>query len=786
MQGESAEKCDSPSSSAARESSQWSILTLFGSFLKGASFLGSAYALGKFDFSPSWVMIAVAVWIVRDKMNRDKKYRLAVGREAVINEKQTVLARIDDLPSWVFFPDVERAEWLNKILHKLWPHVGGYIKELIQTSIEPSIRNNLPSYLKGFKFETVDLGNIPLRIGGVKVYSENVSRGEIVMDLEIFYSGDCHLVVKVKNIRAGIKDLQIHGTVRVIMKPLVKQMPLIGGLSVFFLSNPAIDFNLTNIADIFDMPGLSDTLRRVITEQIAAYMVLPNKIPVPLIAGLPSKILKFSPPAGVLEVHVIEARALRKADISLTGKGKSDPFAVITVGAQTFQTNVIDDTVEPFWNFSCEAIVDQLSGQTIDIDIYDEDSGSKNDFLGCVMLDIGSIAHKGVHDTWIPLESAKTGELHIRTVWKSLSDTVSNLHTTKKELEAEGGSHKLSSALLLVYVDSAKDLPSKAKTMVEPNPNVKLTVGNKIVSTLQKYKTNNPVWEESFNFLLSDPELQDISIEVKQDDPDKENLGNMKFNISQLVKDGETDIEQDFRLEDSGPNSTINLSLKLKFYNQVELNPTAPNTPTESKSDDAGSKAATNETVNDQKLLSTNLESNSEKDGPPEEEIIRSTSVSPVMSAPLSTESTLRQRVVGSGNHPKKGRIQLTLRYSDSRNKFIVVVHKAADLVADPNDDQPDPYVKLYLLPDKSKDSKCKTSVCKNTLNPVFDETLDFTVSHSELSKHSLHLSVNSKSSSGVFSKSKTTILGQVLIGMSDVDLNKATTEWFDLEPSNE
>lgn len=33
-------------------------------------------------------------------------------------------------------------------------------------------------------------------------------------------------------------------------------------------------------------------------------------------------------------------------------------------------------------------------------------------------------------------------------------------------------------------------------------------------------------------------------------------------------------------------------------------------------------------------------------------------------------------------------------------------------------------YVKVYLLPDKSKSGKRKTRVKKHTLNPVFEETL--------------------------------------------------------------
>lgn len=32
-------------------------------------------------------------------------------------------------------------------------------------------------------------------------------------------------------------------------------------------------------------------------------------------------------------------------------------------------------------------------------------------------------------------------------------------------------------------------------------------------------------------------------------------------------------------------------------------------------------------------------------------------------------------------------------------------------------------YVKMYLLPDKSKHSKRKTAVKKKTVNPVYDET---------------------------------------------------------------
>lgn len=42
------------------------------------------------------------------------------------------------------------------------------------------------------------------------------------------------------------------------------------------------------------------------------------------------------------------------------------------------------------------------------------------------------------------------------------------------------------------------------------------------------------------------------------------------------------------------------------------------------------------------------------------------------------------------------------------------------------SDGSSDPYVKVYILPDKKK--KCVTKVCYNSLNPVFNETFIFKV----------------------------------------------------------
>ena len=50
--------------------------------------------------------------------------------------------------------------------------------------------------------------------------------------------------------------------------------------------------------------------------------------------------------------------------------------------------------------------------------------------------------------------------------------------------------------------------------MAEPSPLVKVTVANNTLKTHVKPNTNNPTYEHNFEFLIHNPKLQDINMEV--------------------------------------------------------------------------------------------------------------------------------------------------------------------------------------------------------------------------------------------------------------------------------
>lgn len=66
------------------------------------------------------------------------------------------------------------------------------------------------------------------------------------------------------------------------------------------------------------------------------------------------------------------------------------------------------------------------------------------------------------------------------------------------------------------------------------------------------------------------------------------------------------------------------------------------------------------------------------------------------------------------------------MEYDFNANSLSVTVIQAEDLPALDMGGTSDPYVKVYLLPDKKK--KFETKVHRKTLNPVFNETFVFKV----------------------------------------------------------
>ncbi|NWQ75382.1 ESYT3 protein, partial [Columbina picui] len=815
--------------------------------------LGPVYLAGYLGLSGSWVLLGLALWLCWGHNRQWKRDRLAAAFALLEDEREAVCRGLAarHLPAWVHFPDVERVEWLNKVLVQAWPYFGTIMEKTFKEVLEPKIRaKNV--HLKTCTFTKIHFGEKCPRINGIKAYTKEIDRRRVILDLQICYVGDCEIHMDISKFNLGVKGVQLYGTLRVILEPLLTDAPFIGAVTLFFMQKPHLEINWAGMSNLLDVPGINVMSDSLIQDFIAARLVLPNRITVPLKKNMNIAHLRFPIPRGVIRVHLLEAENLVQKDSFLGAiRGKSDPYALLRLGTLQYRSKTVSRDLNPIWNETFEFVVHEVPGQDLEVDLYDEDP-DKDDFMGSLIISLVDVMNDRTVDEWFPLSKTTSGHLHLKLEWLSLVNDQEKLHEDKKGL---------STAILIVYLDSAFNLPKNhfeysngdcgakkiknnkylKKMEREPSSFVLLTVGNKT----QKSKTCNfskdPTWGQAFSFFVHSAHSQSLHVEIKDKDRDSA-LGTSVVCLSHLLKDPNMTLDQRFQLDHSSSDSFIKMKLVLRALNVEEPDPQrvkagvsalkqgpvyvmekggnqqkfpSPPKPEVSKApavskdsagseslpkkdsredlDTTGSSAASvpSEIVaglNDTKPRA-NDEQNPEQH--PSSALHTRAAVAPTL--PIIQEMRLAPSVVSLGSLPSScfelsssnldlhngtemplGEIQLTVRYASIRQSLVVLVNGCRNLVSCSNRGV-DPYVRIYLLPDRRWTSRKKTSVKKKTLNPQYDEKFEFFESLEDVKKRTLDVAVkNSKP----FISQERKELGKVRIDLSQEDLIKGFAQW--------
>lgn len=124
----------------------------------------------------------------------------------------------------------------------------------------------------------------------------------------------------------------------------------------------------------------------------------------------------------------------------------------------------------------------------------------------------------------------------------------------------------------------------------------------------------------------------------------------------------------------------------------------------------------------------------------------------------------------------KLGKVQYKLEYDFNANALTVTVIQAEELPALDMGGTSDPYVKVYLLPDKKK--KFETKVHRKTLNPVFNESFTFkSLPYADAMNKTLVFAIFD------FDRfSKHDQIGEVKVPLCQIDLAQTIEEWRELQ----
>ncbi|XP_005288389.1 synaptotagmin-like protein 4 isoform X1 [Chrysemys picta bellii] len=155
----------------------------------------------------------------------------------------------------------------------------------------------------------------------------------------------------------------------------------------------------------------------------------------------------------------------------------------------------------------------------------------------------------------------------------------------------------------------------------------------------------------------------------------------------------------------------------------------------------------------------------------------RSSMRSGTSSSTLGSMVSIYSEAGDFGNVCVTGEIAFSLSYEHKTQTLFIHVKECRQLAyADEAKKRSNPYVKTYLLPDKSRQGKRKTTIKRNSVNPLYNELLKYEISKSLLLTRTLQFSVWHHDRFG-----RNTFLGEVEISMESWNFENQMEECLPL-----
>jgi len=348
----------------------------------------------------------------------------------------------------------------------------------------------------------------------------------------------------------------------------------------------------------------------------------------------------------------------------------------------------------------------------------------------------------------------------------------------------------LARCLLHVFVDSCKDLSAGGKNPADkPSPKVELRVGQADArQTFPQYMTSEPVYEQGFVFLVANPDSDDLTVRVLDSAKKDACVGQALLRVSDVLAYPNMEMtSQPLHLKGvgAGKQATIVISAQVRglLPPKVKQSGARADDDLPVKVPDVAEPArdvAASDPVEVKARESIKPAEKENRPHPPSMDEVITATIKPAVEAAagnlqeaeamLKPVSEVRRRTGVDG----RGRIKITLKYDQDEREMNVTVHKASGLPGADLPDPPDPYVKLYLLPERKSKSKRKTETVKDTTEPEYEESFEYSIGSGELAETQLEVSVVDKK--GVFARNS--LMGRAIVPLADPRAISGFTEW--------
>ncbi|KAE9452213.1 hypothetical protein C3L33_15911, partial [Rhododendron williamsianum] len=487
---------------------------------------------------------------IRSRRRSDLATTIAAFARMTVHDSRKILPA-EFYPSWVVFSQRQKLTWLNVQLEKIWPYVNEAASELIRSSVEPILEQYRPIVLSSLKFSKLTLGNVAPQFTGVSII-EGDAKG-ITMELEMQWDGNPNIELDVKTkvgvgLPIQVKNIGFTGVFRLIFRPLVDEFPCFGAVCYSLREKKNLDFTLKFVGgELSAIPGISDAIEETIRDAIEDSITWPVRQIIRILPG------DYSGPNYTS--RTISCASSHPWDHGMLGRG-------------------VNNQLNPIWNEHFEFIVEDASTQYLTVRVFDDEGLQPSEFIGVAQVALKDLEPGKVKDVWLKLvkdlviqrDKKERGKVHLELLYCPFGkesglmnpyDPDFRLTSLEKALKTgidgtdqaadiskSGGPKKkdvIVRGVLSVTVIAAENLPA-VDIMGKADPFVVVIMKKSDQKNKTRVVNNtlNPVWNQTFDFVVEDGLHELLILEVWDHDTfGKDKMGRCIMTLTRVILEGE-------------------------------------------------------------------------------------------------------------------------------------------------------------------------------------------------------------------------------------------------------
>ena len=300
----------------------WASDSIKGIFITNFMFGLVFFVMGRFQMSFVLLIITVTaisyvaynfVALRKRQLRQDQVSRLVfMTNNGLDNDILSMI--VNELPSWVRFPEIESVRWINRSVTKLWKALRPCLDTYMCDMLNPTLAYYKPEALTLLEMRQFDLGSTPPQIQGIKCH--DFTNDSVVIDLELRLVADSSSSIVAKVTAFGIslpvmlRHVNFIATLRIEMKSIRGALPCFDELHISFARKPKFEFDLAAGHKTLDLAHLPIVDRAIMDTvgMVLGWYVFPQTKKIPMRAAGDLLPAQKDDVVGVLFVTVLGAR----------------------------------------------------------------------------------------------------------------------------------------------------------------------------------------------------------------------------------------------------------------------------------------------------------------------------------------------------------------------------------------------------------------------------------------------------------------------------------------------